>query len=83
MADALRIAVVRSRDGYTTVCGPNDFSKDYDDPMNAALGWHLEAGHIPADVFWATINLPPIPDIPELAAQAERGEYPKSWIEEA
>lgn len=49
----VEIAVVISDDGHITVCGPHDFNKtDYDDAMNAAIGWHMEAGHLVADRYW-------------------------------
>jgi hypothetical protein len=83
VSTVVRIAVVQSLDGNLTCCGPNDFKGgDYNDQMNAAIGWSIEAGYLPAAHYWVTVELPPIPTIPELRAQAERGEFPKSFIEE-
>lgn len=57
----IRIAIVRSRDGHATVCGPNDFKGTlYNDAMDAALSWHIEAGHIVAATHWALVMLPAI-----------------------
>jgi hypothetical protein len=82
MATVLRIAVVRSLDGHTTICGPNDHSDGYSSPMDAALSWHIEAGHMPAECLWAEIDLPPVPDVATLRGLAQRGEFPKNWVDE-
>ena len=78
----MRIAVVRSLDGHTTLCGPDDHSADYDNPMSAALSWHIEAGHLPAECLWIEVELPPIPDVRTIRARAELGEFPKSFVAE-
>jgi len=69
----LRIAVVRSLDGYATCCGPNDTGNgDYADAMEAAICFHIEAGHIPADKCWAVVDLPEVRGvIPEFQAMHE------------
>lgn len=78
-----RIAVVQSLDGHLTCVGPNDFKKpEHNDAMDAALSWHLEAGHLPAATYWASVELPPIPTVPELRAKAEAWQFPKSFIED-
>lgn len=61
----IQIAVVRSSCGYVTVCGPNDMGADRE-PMDAAIGWHLEAGYLPNACYWAVVELPPIPAVPEI-----------------
>lgn len=79
----VRIAVVQSLDGHLTCVGPGDFKEaDYSDAMSAAIGWHLEAGHLPAAVYWLEARLPPLPTIPELRARADEGAFPKSLVEE-
>lgn len=81
---AVRFAIVRSRDGYLTVCGPNDFRpQDYPSMMDAALSFSLEAGHIPVAAYWANIELPPLPDVPELVAAARRSRanpFSQQWV---
>ncbi len=80
---SIRIAIVRSLDEHVTICGPGDFDeRDHESEMDAALSWHLEAGHLPAATYWATIELPPLPTIPELRALAEAGAFPKSFVDE-
>lgn len=82
MAEKFRIAVVRAMDGHATVCGPNDYREpDHAGAMDAALCWHLEAGHLPAECLWIEAELPPIPDFATLQAQAERGEFPRSLLD--
>ncbi len=78
----MRIALVRSLDGYTTVCGPDDHGADHPSPMNAAITWHLESGHIPSECLWVEVELPPIPDFPSIRAKAEAGHFPKSFMAE-
>lgn len=79
----MKIAIVQALDGHLTCVGPDDFKEtDHRDAMSAALSWHLEAGHLPAATYWAEVDLPPLPTIPELRAKAEAGEFPKSFIEE-
>jgi len=79
----VRIAVVQALDGHLTCVGPQDFkADDHDDAMSAAIGWHLEAGHLPAATCWVVADLPPIPTIPELRALAERREFPRSFVDE-
>lgn len=81
----MKIALVRSLDGHTTLCGPDayaDYSDDYEGPMDAALSWHLEAGHLPAECLWIEVELPPIPDLATIKAAVERGEFSRSFVEE-
>lgn len=78
----MKIAVVRSLDGHTTLCGPDDHSDDHAGPMDAALCWHIESGHLPAECLWVEVELPPIPDLATVRGMAERGEFPKSFVEE-
>lgn len=79
----VRVAVVQALDGHLTCVGPDDFKPDeHKDAMSAALCWHLEAGHLAAATYWVTAALPPVPTIPELRAKADRGEFPKSFIED-
>jgi hypothetical protein len=79
----MKIAVVRGLDGHTTCVGPDDYKPDeHESAMDAALGWHLEAGHLPAVCHWVEVDLPPIPDIGTLRAKADAYEFPKSFIEE-
>lgn len=80
MGDGIRIAIVRSLDGHTTVCGPHD--GEVEDKMDQAMSWHLEAGHLPAQLLWAVVDLPAIPTIPELRAAADAGQFPRSLIED-
>lgn len=78
----VRIAVVQAPDGHLTCAGPNDFDEgDHSDAMDAALCFHLEAGHLPVACYWITADIPAIPPIAELRAQAERGEIPKATVE--
>jgi len=81
--NTIRFAVVQALDGHLTCVGPDDFdAKDHTDAMSAAIGWHLEAGHLPAATYWITAELPPVPTVPELRAQAEAGTFPKAFIDE-
>jgi hypothetical protein len=50
--------------------------------MDAALSWHIEAGHMPAECLWIEVELPPVPKIGTLRALAERGGFPRSFIDE-
>jgi hypothetical protein len=79
---SIKIAVVQDRDGYLTCCGPDDMGKEHKDSMDAAMSWHLEAGHLPAALYWVEIELPPVPTIPELRAKVAVGEFPKTLIAE-
>lgn len=81
MTETIKIAIVQALGGHLTCCGPNDFrEKEHEDAMSAAISWHLEAGHLPAATYWADVELPPVPTIPELRARAAAGEFPKSII---
>ena len=77
----VRIAIVRSMDGTITCAGPGDYrEQDYPSAMDAALSYHLEAGHIPAASYWITVELPPLPTIPELQAAVRACEFPQSFL---
>lgn len=55
----IKIAVAQAMSGKTAVCGPDDFAgADYSTPMDAALCWLIEAGEIPAERYWITVELP-------------------------
>lgn len=61
----MKIAVVRATCGHTTCVGPDDYKKDdYSEQMDAAIGWHIEAGYMPAQCLWVEVLLPDIPPIP-------------------
>lgn len=81
-ATEVRIAVVQSPDGHLTCCGPGDNIDSLKDEMDAAMSWHLEAGHLPVARYWVIAEIPAPPTIPELRAKAEAGEFPKSFVEE-
>lgn len=68
----IKIAIVVSPAGHVTCVGPDDFGKkDYSDPMSAAIGYHIEAGHMPAYTRWAAVELPNPSDIPVLESRVE------------
>lgn len=78
-----RIAVVQAMDGHLTCVGPNDYKADeYDSAMDAAVGYHLEGGWLPAACYWIDAKLPPLPSIPELRAQVSNGSYPKQFFDD-
>jgi hypothetical protein len=78
----LRLAIVQSMDGQVTCCGPDEFrEQDHSCQMDAALSYHLEAGRLPAAAYWVNVELPPLPEIPELRALVERGEFPRSFLD--
>lgn len=79
---SIRIAVVQDRDGHLTLAGPNDAVDGYKDAMDAAMSWHLEAGHLPAAIYWVEADIPPAPTVPELRAKAIAGEFPKTLLAE-
>lgn len=65
----MKIAIVQAMCGHLTCVGPNDFkTAEFNDAMDAAISWHLEAGYQPAACYWAEVNLPPVPPTPELVA---------------
>lgn len=79
----VKIAVVQALCGHLTCIGPDDYSvSSYPNEMEAAICFHLEAGYQPAATYWVTVELPPVPTIPELRALADKGEFPKSIIAE-
>jgi hypothetical protein len=82
MMATIRIAIVQDRDGHLTTAGPNDAVDGYKDAMDAAMSWHLEAGHLPAAIYWAEVDLPPVPSIPELRTKTAAGEFPKTLLAE-
>lgn len=80
--ETVKIAVVQSRCGHLSCVGPNDFKADeYNDAMDAAISYHLEAGYLPAAIYWAEVELPPIPTVTEIRAKATAGTFPKSLLE--
>ncbi len=70
----MRIAIVQSMGGKTTVCGPDDFQDHFSNAMDAAISWHIEGGNLPAGFYWAEIELPPCPEIPIVPADLETHE---------
>ena len=78
----IKIAIVQDRDGHLTIAGPDDAVDGYKDAMDAAMSWHLEAGRLPAAIYWADVKLPPIPTIPQLRAQVANGTFPKTLLAE-
>lgn len=63
----MKIALVQAMCGHVTCVGPNDFMKsEYDDAMSAAIGWHIEAGYMPAATYWVEVELPASPRVPGL-----------------
>jgi len=68
----VRIAVVQSACGHLTCVGPNDFKKDdYSSAMDAAIGWHIEAGYMPAATYWIVADLPAVPAVHEITGKVE------------
>ena len=64
----IKIAVVQATCGHLTCVGPNDFNvKNYPDQMSAAIGWHIEAGYMPAATYWVAADIPTLPEIATLA----------------
>jgi len=73
-SERIRIAIVQSRCGHLTCVGPNDYEKAaYSDAMDAAIGWHIEAGYQPAARYWAEVDVPAPNDIPMLSAAIGEG----------
>jgi hypothetical protein len=35
--------------------------------MDAAIGWHIEAGYMPAATYWVMVDLPALPAVHEIA----------------
>jgi hypothetical protein len=65
---SVKIAVVQASDGHLTCVGPNDFKPtEYDNSMDAAIGWHIEAGYMPAATYWVMVDLPALPAVHEIA----------------
>jgi len=64
----IRIAVAQARDGHTACVGPDDFkSDDFNDAMDAAISWLIEAGWMPAAHYWIEVALPsPVDRVPTL-----------------
>lgn len=83
MSEACRIAVVQAGDGHLTVCGPHDFkASEFNDAMDAAVSWHLEAGWLPIACYWVDANIPPAPSLPQLKAQVSNGSFPKQFFDD-
>lgn len=79
----MKIAIVQAMCGHLTCVGPNDFkASEHSTAMDAAISWHLEAGYLPVACYWAEVELPPVPSIPELRASAEQGQFPKSFLDD-
>jgi len=77
-ARAVRIAVTQSSCGHLTFVGPDDFkTSDFNDAMDAAMSWAIEAGYIPTSRYWITVEIPaPLADVPEIPATAIRENRP-------
>jgi len=68
----VRIAVVQATCGHLTCVGPNDYkTADYNNAMDAAIGWHIEAGYMPAATYWVSADLPAVPAVPEISGKVE------------
>lgn len=77
MNASVKIAIVQASCGHITCVGPNDFKvADYSNAMDAAIGWHIEAGYMPAATYWIEAELPSLPQVPTIRALAaqEKGE---------
>jgi len=73
--EPVKIAVVQAMCGHLTCVGPNDFkSEDYSSQMDAAIGWHIEAGYMPAATYWVEADLPALPSVPTIRARAQGDE---------
>lgn len=53
----VRMAVVQDLQGHVTTAGPDDHD-GYDNAMEAAICWHIEAGRVPATKHWIEVELP-------------------------
>lgn len=74
-ARKIRIAIVQSRDGNVTCVGPDDFQKaEFNDAMDAAISYSLEAGHLVATRHWATVEIPEPSDVPVVEGEMEDAE---------
>lgn len=69
---SVQIAVVQAMCGHLTCVGPDDFKKaDYSNAMDAAIGWHIEAGYMPAATYWIEAELPPHPVVQTVRAHTK------------
>ena len=66
----IRVAVVQAMCGHLTCVGPNDFKvEDYGDAMTAAIGFHIEAGYMPAATYWISASIPALPVVAEITGE--------------
>ena len=68
-ARTFKIAIAQALSGQTRVCGPDDIG-EYRDEMEAAICWLLEAGEVPSNRYWVTVQLP-APRLNEIDLDAE------------
>lgn len=71
----VKIAIVQATCGHLTCVGPNDYKEaDYSNAMDAAIGWHIEAGYMPAATYWVQADLPPLPVVQTISAHTLTGD---------
>ena len=72
----IKIAVTQSSCGHLTCVGPDDFkSSEFNDAMDAAMSWSIEAGYIPSSRYWLAAEIPePLEDVQTIPATLQHKE---------
>lgn len=74
MMRTIKIAVTQSSCGHLTCVGPNDFKEsDFNNAMDAAFSWSIEAGYMPTSRYWVEAAIPePLEDAPTISATLQQ-----------